>query len=181
MGIIEIEVKAQTSNEEELKKKIQDLGAVFKIKKYQHDILLDPPTTDFSKTDQVLRIRNSDGNWKLDYKSPRLDNETKSRREFSLKIDDGKQLKDIFTFMNFTTVGEIEKTRESYTLNKMTINFDTVTNLGNFLEIEVLEEEQHFEQTKKDIFTFLEQLGIKDTIKKDYLELLWDKGYFKKN
>ena len=180
MNDIEIEIKAQITNNEDIKNKISAKGATLKGTKYQHDILLDPPQTDFSKTDQVLRIRNTDGNWKLDYKTPRLDNETKSRKEFSLKIEDGKQLRDIFRWMDFKIVGEIEKTRETYHLNDMKINLDNVTHLGTFIEVEVMGNEQNFEDTKKTIFTFLNELGIKETIKKDYLELLWDKGLFKK-
>ena len=177
---IKVEVKAEISNSEEIKNKIVSMGAVQKEKKYQHDILLDPPNTDFSQTDQVLRIRNSNGAWKLDYKTPRLDNETKSRKEFSLKIEDGAKLKDIFTKLDFKIVGEIEKTRETYLLDNMNIHFDTVTHLGTFIEVEVLSNEENFEQTKKDIFAFLSQLGITKTIKNDYLELLWERGIIKK-
>jgi len=116
----------------------------------------------------------------MDYKSPRLDNETKSRKEYSVKIDNGHQLKDILLWMQFKLVAEIEKNRESYSLNKMTINFDKVTNLGEFIEVEVMGNEENFEEEKKNIFTFLKELGIDDTIRKDYLELLWERGIIKK-
>ncbi len=180
MGNLEIEIKASIANREEIKRKLEQKGAQFKTKKYQHDILLDPPTADFSKTDQVLRIRNTNGNWKLDYKSPRMDNETRARKEFSLTIEDGKQLKEIFAFMNFKIVGEIEKTRETYTLQHITIDLDSVTHLGDFIELEILGEEQNLEKHKKEIFQLLEELEIKEIIQKDYLELLWEKGFFKK-
>src|SRR3989338_9265636 len=133
--MIEVEVKASIDNLEFVRNKILEKGAVFKKKKYQYDILLDPPEINFAKTDQVLRIRNTDGIWKLDYKSPRLDNETKSRKEYSVEISDGKKVRDIFTWISFKLVGEIEKTRETYELNGMNIELDQVTNLGNFVEI----------------------------------------------
>ena len=177
--MLEIEIKAKIQSKEELEKRLKEQGAIFKEEKYQHDILLDPPNIDFSKTDQVLRIRNANGNWKLDYKSPRLDNQTKSRKEFSLKIEDGKQLKEIFGWMKFKIVGEIEKTRRSFTYKNMTINLDTVTNLGEFIELEILGNEKEFEEQKKELFAFAALLDIKETIKKDYLELLWEKGFFK--
>ncbi|MBS3174289.1 class IV adenylate cyclase [Candidatus Woesearchaeota archaeon] len=180
MDNIEIEVKALLENPEEIKNIILNKGAVLKEKKYQHDILLDPPNTDFEKTDQVLRIRNTNGNWKIDYKSPRLDNETKSRKEYTVKIEEGNQLKEIFSWLGFKTVGEIEKSRETYNFENMKINFDNVTNLGNFMEVEIIGNEENFELSKKQIFVFLKSIGINETIKKDYLELLWEKGYFKK-
>ncbi len=180
MPHLEIEVKAALPNPEEVLKKILATGALFKETKYQHDILLDPPHTDFAKTDQVLRIRNTNGTWKLDYKGPRLDNETKTRKEYSLTVEEGKQLRDIFTLMGFIIVGEIEKTRDVYTLKNMKITFDKVTHLGNFIEVEVKGDETTFEQTKKDIFAYLTSLGLQETIRKDYLELLWEKGFFKK-
>ncbi|GEM_PF-758471 len=180
MDQIEIEIKTALLDPEKVKQQMMAKGAILQGKRYQHDILLDPPTADFSKTDQVLRIRNSNGNWKLDYKSPRLDNETKSRREYSLKIDDGEQLKQIFNWMKFNLVGEIEKTRETYKFKELNLHFDTVTNLGTFLEVESFGTQEQFEGIKKEIFQLLEELGIQETIKKDYLELLWEKGYFKK-
>ena len=179
MSKVEVEIKAQVDDMSSCENYILSKGALFKEEKYQHDILLDPPSTDFSKTDQVLRIRNSNGFWKLDYKSPRLDNETKSRREYSVKIDDGSQLKDIFNWMNFKLVGEIEKTRRTYELNGMVICFDNVTNLGEFIEVEIIADEKDFESSKVKIMSLLKELGISETIRKDYLELLWDKGFFK--
>ncbi|KHO54083.1 MAG: adenylate cyclase, class 2 [archaeon GW2011_AR18] len=176
---IEVEVKAKISDMSSCENHLLSKGAVFKEEKYQHDILLDPPSIDFSKSDQVLRIRNSNGSWKLDYKSPRLDNETKSRMEYSIKIDDGSQLKDIFNWMNFKLVGEIEKTRRTYELNDMVICFDNVTNLGEFIEVEIMSDEADFESSKIKIMSLLKELGISETIRKDYLELLWDKGFFK--
>jgi len=180
MKNIEVEVKAKINDKDLVENKVISQGAVLKEEKYQHDILLDPPHTDFAKSDQVLRIRNSKGIWKLDYKTPRLDNETKSRKEFSVKIEDGKVLKDILVWMNFALVGEIEKKRTTYQLQDISIHFDEVTNLGSFIEVEIFADEQEFESAKKRIFTFLEELGISETIKKDYLELLWEKGFFKR-
>lgn len=181
METIEVEVKARLENREQVEQEIIRKGAVLQEEKYQHDILLDPPQADFAKSDQVLRIRNTNGVWKLDYKTPRLDQETKSRKEFSIKIDNGETLKDIFSWMDFKVVGEIEKRRKAYHLNGLTINFDEVTNLGVFIEVEVLAPENEFETAKQQIFALLNELGISNTIRKDYLELLWEKGFFKKN
>ena len=102
-----------------------------------------------------------------------------SRKEFSLLIEDGNQLKEILNWMNFKIVGEIEKTREKYLLQNISLNFDNVTHLGNFLEIEILGNEEHAEEQRGKIFQLFEQLGIKEILKKDYLELLWEKGFFK--
>ncbi len=181
METIEVEVKARLENREHVEQEIIRKGAVLQEEKYQHDILLDPPQADFAKSDQVLRIRNTNGIWKLDYKTPRLDQETKSRKEFSIKIDNGETLKDIFSWMDFKVVGEIEKRRKAYRWKNMTINFDEVTNLGSFIEVEILAPESEFAAAKQDIFSLLAELSITETIKKDYLELLWEKGFFKKN
>ncbi len=180
MRNIEVEVKAQINDRDSVENKVVANGAIFKAEKYQYDLLLDPPTTNFAQSDQVLRIRNSNGIWKLDYKTPRLDQETKSRKEFSVKIEDGNLLKEILVWMNFTIVGEIEKRRKTYQLADLSIHFDEVTHLGSFIEIEAFADEHEFELSKKKIFSFLKELGISETIKKDYLELLWEKGFFTK-
>ncbi len=121
MKNIEVEIKSRVNNPVVLIQEILKRGAVFKDEKYQHDILLDPPHKDFAKSDQVLRIRNVNGTWKLDYKSARFDKETQSRRELSLKIEDGKQLRDVFMLMDFKVVGEIEKKRKTYVLGAIGI------------------------------------------------------------
>ncbi len=63
----------------------------------------------------------------------------------------------------------------------MKISVDEVTHLGSFMEIEKFADEESFEKSKQDIFGLLQQLGVKETVKKDYLELLWEKGLFKKD
>ena len=47
------------------------------------------------------------------------------------------------------------------------------------IEVEIISDEANFELSKKRIFSLLNDLGISETIKKDHLELLWDKGFFK--
>ena len=176
---VEIEIKAALQDPEAMKQKLLALGATFKGQHYQHDILLDPPNVNFAETDQVLRIRNTNGTWKLDYKTKRLDDETKSRKEYSLVVEDGNQLKEIFSLMQYKLVGEIEKTRDNYTCDGITITIDNVTHLGHFIEVEILSAEEQFAANKEKLFTFLNTLGIKETIKKDYLELLWEKGFYR--
>ncbi|MEK6948436.1 MAG: hypothetical protein AABX19_04300 [Nanoarchaeota archaeon] len=47
------------------------------------------------------------------------------------------------------------------------------------IEVEIMADESDFEISKVKIMSLLKELGISETIRKDYLELLWDKGFFK--
>ena len=57
--MIEVEVKAKIDNFEDMRKKLNDLGAIKTKEEFQEDIYFNSPIVDFAKTDEALRIRTT--------------------------------------------------------------------------------------------------------------------------
>ena len=57
--MIEVEVKAKIENFEDMKKKLENLGAIKSKKEFQEDIYFNSPIVDFAKSDEALRIRTT--------------------------------------------------------------------------------------------------------------------------
>ena len=60
--MIEVEVKAKIENFEDMKKKLENLGAIKSKKEFQEDIYFNSPIVDFAKSDEALRIRTTKEN-----------------------------------------------------------------------------------------------------------------------
>ena len=57
--MIEVEVKAKIDNFEDMRKKLNDLGAIKTKEEFQEDIYFNSLIVDFAKTDEALRIRTT--------------------------------------------------------------------------------------------------------------------------
>ena len=84
--MIEVEVKARAR--EDTKERIFALGATLLRVETHLDLYFNSPLRDFKTSDEALRIRIKEDGARLTYKGPKLDLETKSRRELTVKIDD---------------------------------------------------------------------------------------------
>ena len=142
------------------------------------DIYYNAPHRDFSKTDEALRIRSLDNAnesvVKLTYKGPKIDNDSKTREEFEIKIDDSNNAETIFKKLGFKPSDRLIKTRKTYRLKDIYISLDDVKWLGKFMEIEVIVEKEDFESEKKRVFEMLDSFGFKkgDVIRESYFEML---------
>jgi adenylate cyclase class 2 len=169
--MIEVEVKARCSHN--ILPKILALGAVKNEVENHRDIYFNSPMRDFRSTDEALRIRIKDDGARLTYKGPKLDTKTKSRLELTVKIDDAQAMQKILVELGFWPSGEVKKRRTKYSLGDFTLALDEVEGLGSFLEIETLAEG---DWTKKsiEVVDILRQLGLGESIRRSYVELLED-------
>ena len=80
--MIEVEVKAKIDNFEDMRKKLNNLGAIKTKEEFQEDIYFNSPIVDFAKTDEALRIRTTkQGNEKhifITYKGGKIDSKRAS-------------------------------------------------------------------------------------------------------
>ncbi len=171
--MIEIEVKARA--DEKTLQKILDLGAVFSGEANHKDIYFSSPLRDFKESDEALRIRIKEEGARLTYKGPKLDGATKSRREYTVKIDSPARMKDVLEALGFSPSAEVRKRRTKYTLGEVTFALDDVEGLGSFLEIEISGGD-NWEAQREKVLSLLAQLGLGESIRKSYLELLEENG-----
>ena len=114
----------------------------------------------------------------LTYKGPKLDGVSKTREELETPVDEV-----IFTrilhALGFSEAGIVRKIREVFKAGEITVSLDAVEGLGEFLEVEIMaENEKDLETSRHKLFEFLKQFGFeeKDSIRTSYLEMVLEKN-----
>ena len=113
----------------------------------QSDTYFAAPHRDFAKTDEALRIRSLDGQAVLTYKGPKLDSVSKTREELETPVDEATTT-GILHALGFSEAGVVRKKREVFRAGEITVCLDAVEGLGEFLEVEIVAENE------KDLDTF---------------------------
>ena len=154
----------------------------------QKDSYFQSPIENFWETDRALRLRETifpskTISTELTYKGPKQGDSLKIREELNLEIKNSKNALLILERLGFHLFKTIKKSRTSWEHDLMTISFDIVEHLGQFLEIELLVEENEIdiELNQKKIISMVKNLipewdGKEE--RKSYLELLILKGNF---
>jgi adenylate cyclase class 2 len=179
--MIEVEFKAKIENYEkfiEAKNKILSLGSKLISKTLEEDIYFQHPLRDFSKTDEALRLRGTNGKNYLTYKGAKISKISKTRLEIQTEIENFENTKEIFLKLGFKPVATISKKREKYILENTFIYMDEVKDLGYFIEIEEeTENELSIKIIEEKLIKILEKINIpkKSITRKSYLELLLEK------
>ena len=176
--MIEVEVKAKINSFREIEEKLAQIGAVKSKEEFQEDIYFNSPIVDFAKTDEALRIRttrqNDTTNIFITYKGPKIDAESKTRKEIEMAIADSGQCSDIFEALGFRKVRAVAKNRQYFSYENFEISLDDIEGLDPYMEIEIaLEDGEDYSEAQNSIFELFERLGVTDGFERtSYLELL---------
>ncbi|MCK9440759.1 MAG: class IV adenylate cyclase [Methanothrix sp.] len=170
--MIEVEVKARAP--EDMAEKITALGATLLAVENHHDLYFNSPHHDFKESDEALRIRIKEEGARLTYKGPKLDQTTKSRLERTVKIDDPQQMEQILSSLGFVLSAQVRKQRRKYSYEGVVLALDDVEGLGRFMEVEA-EGEGDYEEQRYKVLSILSRLGLHESIRSSYLELLEEK------
>jgi adenylate cyclase class 2 len=171
--MIEVEVKARAKKDTQ--EKVAALGAKPLKVENHHDLYFNSPLRDFKVSDEALRIRIKEEGARLTYKGPKLDLETKSRLEWTVKIDDPLQMEQILVSLGFELSAEVRKRRTKYSFEDIVIALDEVEGLGSFLEAEAVGDDANWEMQRGRVLSVLTRLGLDNPIRSSYLELLEEK------
>ncbi len=170
--MIEVEVKARAP--EDMAKRIAALGATLMVVENHHDLYFNSPQSDFRLSDEALRIRIKEEGARLTYKGPKLDQTTKSRLEKTVKIDDPQQMRQILTALGFVLSAQVQKKRTKYSYGGVVLALDEVEGLGSFVEVEA-EGSGDYEEQRGKVLSVMNKLGLHESIRSSYLELLEEK------
>jgi adenylate cyclase, class 2 len=171
--MMEIEVKAPLPDADRVRKRVTDLGGRDFGTSIQVDEYFAHPSRDFAITDEALRLRTENDLTVVTYKGPKLDRETKTREEFEVSVANRATMASILERLGFKTVIKISKRRQVYGLRGVTVCFDSVKGLGDFIELEV--DSDDVEAGKRAIFTLMKEIGVSGNERRSYLELLLEK------
>ena len=177
---MEIEVKAYAENLVKIKEMLLGMGAWVLWEGEQVDTYFNHPARDFAATDEALRVREVKSRTAVTYKGPKLDTQSKTREEIEVQITDGSALKEMLEKLGFTEAGVVRKHRIKLALDECEFCLDSVENLGEFVEIEVVlpsdSSSSSIDSAKEKVFKLLERLGLTQRERRSYLELLYYDG-----
>lgn len=173
----EIEVKAKVSNLGFIKNELIKRGCTFsepliqKDRVYLHNSIEFP---DIKRGTVILRIRDSNGKFIITLKK-QLENEL-DNIEREIMVDSPEQADEILKYMDFHEVVKVSKKRIKCKYNGLEICLDEVDRLGSFIEVEKLTLEEDSLKVQKELFEFLETLGIKkdNQVFKGYDTLIYE-------
>ncbi len=160
----EVEIKVILKNPKEaiesLKKK-----AKFVKEKNQKDEYYIPEHKDFFSehpTKEYLRIRYEKGKNHLGYHLCHFseDRTLLKTDEYETKVESPETISKILKKLDMIKKITVTKNRKSYKYKGFEILVDYIKELGYFLEIEAKKIESSIEETKKECYIILEELGV---------------------
>ncbi|MDY6778255.1 MAG: class IV adenylate cyclase [Candidatus Nanohaloarchaea archaeon] len=109
----------------------------------------------------LVRVREEDSRVMINYKSEVEDG---IWDEHETIINSPEEAKEIFDGMGLEQVLVVEKTRRSFTYEGMHIHVDSISDLGDFIEVKMNPEEH----TEEEVYTLLETVGVsKDQLREE--------------
>jgi adenylate cyclase class 2 len=163
---MEVEIKSKINNIADMEEKLRSMGAIFVKDVVEVDEYFNHPCRDFAGTDEALRIR-SDGT--MTYKGPKVDEDTKSREEIEVKIENLEGMRSLLIALGFKPVAKVIKRRKYYRMGEITITLDDVEDVGTFIEVECLGD---YGYCKKKVLELAKFLKLNKFIRESYLEML---------
>ena len=163
-----------------IRERLQELGAIEAGKIDQTDQYFDHVERSFERTDEALRLRriepladDTDSTVELTYKGPRIGEAAKTRAEHTIAVDDLESATTILSELGFDPVARVHKRRERFKLEDTLICLDTVTGLGEWIEVEVTSESADNATAATVLESTLDRLGIDEEtgLTTSYLEL----------
>ena len=119
-----------------------------------------------------LRVRNENGKYIFNYKK-KIDNS--HYEKYDVLVDNVNNLNIILNALGVKSIGTINKNRMIYIYkDKYEFSFDTIEDIGMFIEIELINKSDNFERDFCDLLNVLEDLKIDLNIveRKKYIDYL---------
>jgi adenylate cyclase class 2 len=168
---MEIEIRAKINNLENIEQNIIKLGAKLIKQKNQVDEYFGEINL-YKKLGYsfLMRVRDEGTKKFLTYKGAELKKDG-IWQEYELEIDDIKKSIAMLQAMGLEKIIAVKKYRKEYTLNGLTICLDVIDDLGNFIEIESVDDKDINKDSLKNL---MQKLNIKEKqiIHKGYVTIL---------
>lgn len=119
-----------------------------------------------------LRVRNENGKYIFNYKKKK---DNSHYEKYDVLIDNVNNLNIILNALGVKSIGTINKNRMIYIYkDKYEFSFDTIEDIGMFIEIELINKSDNFERDFCDLLNVLEDLKIDLNIveRKKYIDYL---------
>lgn len=176
----EVEMKFRRSGNDELERRLAALDAVASPLIEQRDAYFAHPSRDFRQTDEAFRIRSEGEHNRLTYKGPKIDLQTKTRKELEIRFATGTesrtQMTEMLLALGFCESLTVVKHRQPYRLEwegrQTEVVLDSVERVGQFVELETVADEQEWESARDSLQRLAAHLELHDSERRSYIELL---------
>ncbi len=187
----EVELKFSVPDTQAIEQRLIALAARFHEPIDQVDRYFAHPCRDFAHTDEALRLRRDGDDVVITWKGPRIDAATKTRREIELPLsvplpqhgDPAHPAEfaiarwtELLEALGFRPVASVAKRRRpahvAWQGMGVEVVLDSVTGLGNFLELELQAREGEVPVARACLESLASELGCGPSERRSYLELL---------
>jgi adenylate cyclase class 2 len=185
--MLEVELKYRNADRAATLAKLLQWGAQLVQDRTDVDIYFQAPDRDLKATDEAFRLRRIGSKNYLTYKGPKQDTETKTRNEIELTLADGENTAHdaemLLEALGYKPVAMVRKKRQVYRLRRdhfeIEVNFDSVQDVGDFVELEILTYDEEYEAAKATLLATAAELGLTEKETRSYLGLVLAnrKGY----
>jgi adenylate cyclase class 2 len=180
--MLEVEVKYRNADRTAAVATLLDWGATLEQDRTDVDLYFQAPDRDLKATDEALRLRRTGAKNCLTYKGPKRDTETKTRAEIEIALADGDgaaaDAERFLVALGYRPVTLVRKKRRVYRFHRdgfeMEACFDTVEQVGEFVELEILADDTDYESAKAALLTAAADLGLTEKEPRSYLGLVID-------
>lgn len=181
---IEVEIKLKVNDKESIEKTLTEIGFCKGKFVLESDTYYMAEHHDFAALDEALRVRcvedrlTGERSAAITYKGAKLDHISMTRQELETSVGDGEICREILERIGFWPVPVVEKLRQYYHRDNITACVDAVTNLGDYLELEIIvDTEEKRELALDQLEKILHSLGysMQDTTRTSYLSMLLKK------
>lgn len=175
---LEVELKFAIFDLAALRDRLLAIGAKPQSEVTQSDAYYNHPSRDFAQTDEALRIRSVGEGACITYKGPKIGVAAKTRYELEVPVATATEqgYRELLERLGFRSVATVEKVRKEYTLSReereFSLTIDTVSGLGNFLEVETLASESSRPVAEQAVTRLAADLGLTQREMRSYLEML---------
>ena len=186
--MIEVEIKLPLRRQE----KTEETGRIAEVlcgmgfrktaRFRQRDTYFDNAAGEIRGGGKALRIRETEDLMKgavtaeLNFKGPRMDQVSMTRQELETEVGQAETGRRILAALGFSPVlPEVVKERTEYRREEITAALDRVEGLGDFLELEIMaDEETENGKVLQKLEELLGELGYQmgDTVTRSYLSML---------
>lgn len=157
----EIEIKFRVKNLADLKRKLENKGCQLSKELHQKDTVFVSDLSDTVSSEGKIftRIRSVNGINELNLK--RQSKELMSSKEIEFEVSDYDKAYDFLSTLGLKKWVTVEKTRVTGTYGVFNICIDTVKHLGDFIEIEIVtEDENNIAMYEERILEVAKELSI---------------------
>jgi adenylate cyclase class 2 len=163
--MMEVEMKFPVAEWKSLERQLASLGAKELDARREEDHYFNAPDRDFARTDEALRLRRAGLSNFLTYKGPKQDPQTKTRTEIEIPLAPNHEPADAMTqllrHLGYRPVAVVEKQRRVLKVDR-----------GGFVELQILAPDEQLESARKVMLAAAADLGLNNTERRSYLELL---------